>query len=102
MNDPRQEQQNVDSDQVATQPVAPTASQVPAANETDSATPLYDGMQKPAGEETDPDAEMASHNVFDQNQTATTGSTENVIPVDGDDPAAIEEALKKHHEAHGA
>lgn len=27
---------------------------------------------------------------------------ENVIPVDGDDPASIEEAVRKHHESHGA
>jgi hypothetical protein len=25
-----------------------------------------------------------------------------VVPVDGDDPGSIDEALRKHHEAHGA
>lgn len=106
MSDPNQANPNVDSDQVSTQDVTPAGQQVPAANEGDSGTPLYDGLQQPQGptdEETDEEAQVASHNVFEQNAAQSTGSnTDNVYPVDADNQASIDEALRKHHEAHGA
>jgi hypothetical protein len=100
-------QQNVDDSQVSTQDVTPAGQQVPAANEPaqgDAGTPLYDGLQEPKSPDEDEDAQVASHNVFEQNKQPAdpNSTTDNVYPVDADDPASIEAALRKHHEAHGA
>jgi hypothetical protein len=102
LNDASQAQPNVDSDQVSTQNVA-AAANVPPANEGDAGTPVYDGLQEPKGPEDEEEQPVASHNVFEQNQTAADGSVSpGVYAVDGDNPASIDEALRKHHEAHGA
>jgi hypothetical protein len=92
---------NVDSDQVATQGITPAGQQALDAN---AGTPLYDGLQEPKAPEDDEEAQpVASHNVFEQNAAnAGESNTDNVYPVDGDDQASIDAAVRKHHETHGA